>query len=197
VSIESVTAENARLREKLDAAVAANTRLRSGVALMRAEMEAAAAVPSAAAAAEPGDAASAHLSRVDELTRLTQEREELMDISSALRSALRRALALGEQATGVQRLVVAAKPIARQGMAAPSFAGAVSEPHPLEAALACGAAPATARPPALPASERGTASQAASRERAAAASLRRAAETQPRAPPVRNWAAEANRAASD
>ena len=195
-SHESLSAENARLREKLDAAVAANTRLRSGVALMRAEMEAAAAAPAAVAAALVGDASAGHIP-VDELTRLTQEREELMDISSSLRSALRRALALGEQTHGMPGSVAALKPSVRHGMAASSGGGVTQSPAP-EVALVCGPMPASARPPSVPASERGTASQAASRERAAAASLRRAAETQPRAPPVRNWAAEAkDRAALD
>ena len=193
--LESLTADNVHLREKLDAAVAANTRLRSGVALMRAEMEAAAAAPTARGEAELEGALNRQ-SHEDELTRLAQEREELMDISSSLRSALRHALALGEQTAGVQSFVSALKPPARHGIAASS--GLDVGPSRLEAALACGPAPASARPPSLPASERATPSQAAARERAAAASLRRAAETQPRAPPVRNWAAEATgRAASD
>jgi hypothetical protein len=194
-SFDSLSAENVRLREQLDVAVAANTRLRAGVARMRAEMEAAAAPPAASGAAELHDAPM--LSSVDaEIARLTRERDALMDISSALRSALCRALALSEQATAAQPVVAATGVAVRHGASAPGRAGKAPQ---LEAALACISAPASARPPPVPASERGTASQAASRERAAASALRRAAETQPRLPPVRNWAADAaaaHRAAS-
>lgn len=195
-SLDSLSAENVRLRQQLDVSVAANTRLRAGVALMRAEMEAAAAPPTASAAAEATDT-PVSLSSVDaEIARLTLERDALMDISSALRSALRRALALSEQATATQPVVAATGATVRHGASALGRAGKAPQ---VEAALACIPAPASARPPPVPASERGTASQAASRERAAAAASRRAAETQPRLPPVRNWAAEvaaAHRAAS-